>query len=83
MFKQSGTIYLKISALFFMLNDFVPDCARSPKDKRSREIEHRNDEKGILHPMKSSQLSSRDRKPMHNNCVDKVNSNVYSDLTNL
>lgn len=48
------------------------DCARSPKDKRSRETEHRNDEKGILHPMKSSQLSSRDRKPMHNNCVDKV-----------
>ncbi|KAJ8962934.1 hypothetical protein NQ314_005651 [Rhamnusium bicolor] len=52
------------------------DCARSPKDKRSRESEHRtnsdrNDEKSILHPIKVSQLSSRDRKPMHNNCVDK------------
>ncbi|KAJ8966597.1 hypothetical protein NQ317_015428 [Molorchus minor] len=52
------------------------DCARSPKDKRSRESEHRstsdrNDEKSILHPIKVSQISSRDKKPMHNNCVDK------------
>ncbi|CAH1963999.1 unnamed protein product [Acanthoscelides obtectus] len=52
------------------------DCTRSPKDKRSRESEHRSnsdrgDEKGVLHPIKVSQISSRDRKPMHNNCVDK------------
>ncbi|XP_018571380.1 WW domain-containing adapter protein with coiled-coil isoform X2 [Anoplophora glabripennis] len=56
--------------------DKYSDCARSPKDKRSRDSEHRtnsdrNDEKSILHPIKVSQLSSRDRKPMHNNCVDK------------
>ncbi|XP_065162182.1 WW domain-containing adapter protein with coiled-coil homolog [Atheta coriaria] len=54
-----------------------PDCARSPKDKRSRDSEHRtnhdrSDDKSILHPIKVSQnLSSRDRKPMHNNCIDK------------
>lgn len=53
------------------------DCARSPKEKRSRDSEHRtnhdrSDDKNILHPMKMSQnISSRDRKPMHNNCVDK------------
>nr|CAI5865023.1 unnamed protein product [Callosobruchus analis] len=52
------------------------DCTRSPKDKRNRESEHRSnsdrgDEKGVLHPIKVSQISSRDRKPMHNNCVDK------------
>ncbi|XP_072400158.1 WW domain-containing adapter protein with coiled-coil [Diabrotica undecimpunctata] len=59
-----------------MSRDKYSDSARSPKDKRSRDSEHRmgsdrNDEKGILHPIKTSQLSSRDRKPMHNNCVDK------------
>ncbi|KAJ8951320.1 hypothetical protein NQ318_008224 [Aromia moschata] len=59
-----------------MSRDKYSDCARSPKDKRSRDAEHRsssdrNDEKSILHPIKVSQLSSRDRKPMHNNCVDK------------
>ncbi|CAH0548079.1 unnamed protein product [Brassicogethes aeneus] len=60
-----------------MSRDKYSDCARSPKDKRSRDSEHRinsdrNDEKSILHPIKVSQnLSSRDRKPMHNNCVDK------------
>lgn len=47
------------------------DCARSPKDKPSREVEHRNNKKGISHPMKSSQLSSTYRKPMHYDCVDK------------
>ncbi|XP_017779801.1 PREDICTED: WW domain-containing adapter protein with coiled-coil isoform X2 [Nicrophorus vespilloides] len=57
---------------------YFSDCARSPKDKRSsRDSEHRtnhdrSDDKSILHPIKVSQnLSSRDRKPMHNNCVDK------------
>ncbi|XP_008190890.1 WW domain-containing adapter protein with coiled-coil homolog [Tribolium castaneum] len=60
-----------------MSRDKYSDCARSPKDKRSRESEHRtnndrNDEKSILHPIKMSQnLSSRDRKPVHNNSVDK------------
>ncbi|XP_074031899.1 WW domain-containing adapter protein with coiled-coil wacky isoform X2 [Leptinotarsa decemlineata] len=59
-----------------MSRDKYSDCARSPKDKRSRDSEHkvssdRIDEKNILHPIKSSQISSRDRKPMHNNCVDK------------
>lgn len=53
------------------------DCARSPKEKRSRDSEHRtnhdrSDEKGILHPIKSQNLSSRDRKLIHSNCVDKV-----------
>lgn len=54
------------------------DCARSPKDKRIRESEHRtnhdrSDDKTILNQIKVSQtLSSRDRKPMHNNCLDKV-----------
>lgn len=52
------------------------DCARSPKDKRSRDSEHRtnhdrNDDKNILHPLKTSQ-NSRDRKQIHNNCLDKV-----------
>ncbi|CAH1170012.1 unnamed protein product [Phaedon cochleariae] len=56
--------------------DKYSDSARSPKDKRSRDSEHRinsdrNDEKSILHPIKTSQISSRDRKPMHNNCADK------------
>ncbi|KAL3275466.1 hypothetical protein HHI36_020226 [Cryptolaemus montrouzieri] len=56
--------------------DKYSDCARSPKEKRSRDSEHRstndrNDEKSILHPIKVTQNSSRDRKPMHNNCVDK------------
>lgn len=56
---------------------YFVDCARSPKEKRSRESEHRtnNDrnEDKILHPIKMSQsLSSRDRKPVHNNSVDKV-----------
>ncbi|RZC39221.1 WW and/or Herpes BLLF1 domain containing protein, partial [Asbolus verrucosus] len=52
-----------------MSRDKYSDCARSPKDKRSRESEHRinndrNDEKSILHHIKMSQnLSSRDRKP--------------------
>ncbi|XP_060534991.1 WW domain-containing adapter protein with coiled-coil homolog [Cylas formicarius] len=55
--------------------DKYSDCNRSPKDKRSRESEHRtnndrNDEKSILHPIKSAQMS-RDRKPIHNNCIDK------------
>ncbi|CAH1101960.1 unnamed protein product [Psylliodes chrysocephalus] len=60
-----------------MSRDKYSDSARSPKDKRSiRDSEHRissdrNDEKSILHPIKTSQVSSRDRKPMHNNCVDK------------
>ncbi|KAG5894380.1 hypothetical protein JTB14_015657 [Gonioctena quinquepunctata] len=59
-----------------MSRDKYSDCARSPKDKRSRDSEHkvssdRIDEKSILHPIKTSQMSSRDRKPMHNNCVDK------------
>ncbi|XP_071054851.1 WW domain-containing adapter protein with coiled-coil homolog isoform X2 [Onthophagus taurus] len=60
-----------------MSRDKYPDCARSPKDKRSRESEHRtnhdrSDDKNILHPIKSSSnLSSRDRKPVHNNCIDK------------
>ncbi|XP_068892349.1 WW domain-containing adapter protein with coiled-coil homolog isoform X2 [Tenebrio molitor] len=60
-----------------MSRDKYSDCARSPKDKRNRESEHRtnndrNDEKTILHPIKMSQnLSSRDRKPVHNNSVDK------------
>ncbi|KAF7270770.1 hypothetical protein GWI33_016276 [Rhynchophorus ferrugineus] len=58
-----------------MSRDKYSDCARSPKDKRSRESDHRtnsdrNDDKSILHPMKVSQIS-RDRKPLHNNCVDK------------
>lgn len=55
----------------------VLDCARSPKDKRSRDSEHRtnhdrSEEKSVLHPIKSQNLSSRDRKPVHNNCIDKV-----------
>ncbi|XP_066157046.1 WW domain-containing adapter protein with coiled-coil homolog [Euwallacea fornicatus] len=56
--------------------DKYSDLSRSPKDKRSRESDHRsssdrNDDKSILHPLKAGQLSSRDRKPIHNNCVDK------------
>ncbi|XP_056638985.1 WW domain-containing adapter protein with coiled-coil homolog [Diorhabda sublineata] len=59
-----------------MSRDKYSDSARSPKDKRSRESEHRigsdrNDEKSIMHSIKTSQISSRDRKPMHNNCIDK------------
>lgn len=54
------------------------DCARSPKDKRSRESrdsEHRtnhdrsSDEKLLL--KMTSQNSSRDRKPLHN-CTEKL-----------
>ncbi|CAG9854105.1 unnamed protein product [Phyllotreta striolata] len=61
-----------------MSRDKYSDSARSPKDKRSvRDSDHRinsdrNDDKSILHPIKTSQLSSRDRKPLHNNCLDKV-----------
>ncbi|XP_046734730.1 WW domain-containing adapter protein with coiled-coil isoform X1 [Diprion similis] len=62
--------------------DKYSDCARSPKDKRSRESrdsEHRtnHDRSGaeILHPLKISSNSSRDsasqRKPAHNSCQDK------------
>ncbi|KAK9878006.1 hypothetical protein WA026_020218 [Henosepilachna vigintioctopunctata] len=56
--------------------DKYSECARSPKEKRSRDSEHRstndrNDEKSILHPIKVTQNTSRDRKPMHNNCVEK------------
>ncbi|XP_046412236.1 WW domain-containing adapter protein with coiled-coil isoform X4 [Neodiprion pinetum] len=62
--------------------DKYSDCARSPKDKRSRESrdsEHRtnHDRSGaeILHPLKLSSNSSRDsasqRKPAHNSCQDK------------
>lgn len=56
--------------------DKYSECTRSPKEKRSRDSDHRStndrgDEKGILHPLKVSQNSSRDRKPMHNNCNDK------------
>ncbi|PSN48748.1 hypothetical protein C0J52_08906, partial [Blattella germanica] len=60
------------------------DCARSPKDKRSRESrdsEHRTNhdrsstEKIILHPIKIStqNASSREsqRKPLHNSCQEK------------
>ncbi|CAG9770400.1 unnamed protein product [Ceutorhynchus assimilis] len=60
-----------------MSRDKYLDLSRSPKDKRSRDSDHRtnnsdrNDDKSILHPLKAGQLSSRDRKPMHNNCVDK------------
>ncbi|KRT86791.1 hypothetical protein AMK59_273 [Oryctes borbonicus] len=60
-----------------MSRDKYSDCARSPKEKRSRDSEHRtnhdrSEDKGILHTMKLSQnLSSRDRKPVHNNCIDK------------
>lgn len=59
-----------------MSRDKYSDIARSPKDKRSRDSDHRtnsdrNDDKSILHPIKVGQLSSRERKPMHNNCVDK------------
>lgn len=55
--------------------DKYSDGARSPKEKRSRESDHRsnsdrNEDKSILHPIKMSQLS-RDRKPVHNNCADK------------
>lgn len=50
----------------------IVDLSRSPKEKRSREADHRIEDKSILHPLKVGQLSSRDRKPMHNNCVDKV-----------
>ncbi|XP_050300712.1 WW domain-containing adapter protein with coiled-coil homolog isoform X2 [Anthonomus grandis grandis] len=57
-----------------MSRDKYSELARSPKDKRSRDSDHRtnsdrNDDKSILHPLKGSQ--QRDRKPMHNNCVDK------------
>lgn len=64
--------------MLYLTGKHYPDCARSPKDKRSRDSEHRtnhdrSDDKSILHPIKVSQnLSSRDRKPMHNNCIDKV-----------
>ncbi|KAH0535648.1 WW domain-containing adapter protein with coiled-coil-like isoform X2 [Cotesia glomerata] len=56
------------------------DCARSPKDKRSRDSrdsEHRtnHDRSGgeILHPIKLSNSSreSSQRKPAHNSCQDK------------
>ncbi|PNF20831.1 hypothetical protein B7P43_G12073 [Cryptotermes secundus] len=60
------------------------DCARSPKDKRSRESrdsEHRTNhdrsstEKIILHPIKltAQNASSREsqRKPLHNSCQEK------------
>ncbi|XP_069697551.1 WW domain-containing adapter protein with coiled-coil homolog isoform X1 [Periplaneta americana] len=60
------------------------DCARSPKDKRSRESrdsEHRTNhdrsstEKIILHPIKltTQNASSREsqRKPLHNSCQEK------------
>ncbi|ERL90757.1 hypothetical protein D910_08104 [Dendroctonus ponderosae] len=61
-----------------MSRDKYSDLARSPKDKRTRDSDHRTnsdrggDDKSILHPLKVGQLSSRDRKPVHNNCVDKV-----------
>lgn len=57
------------------------DCARSPKDKRSRDSEHRsasdrNEEKSILHLIKT-QNTSRDRKSSnHNNCIDKRDDRV-------
>nr|AEE63275.1 unknown [Dendroctonus ponderosae] len=60
-----------------MSRDKYSDLARSPKDKRTRDSDHRTnsdrggDDKSILHPLKVGQLSSRDRKPVHNNCVDK------------
>ncbi|KAK9730131.1 WW domain [Popillia japonica] len=60
-----------------MSRDKYSDCARSPKEKRTRDSEHRtnhdrSEDKGVLHSMKVSQnLSSRDRKPVHNNCIDK------------
>ncbi|XP_068977720.1 WW domain-containing adapter protein with coiled-coil isoform X4 [Bombus flavifrons] len=65
-----------------MLTCICVDCARSPKDKRSRESrdsEHRtNHDRSsgeILHPIKLSSNSSREsssqRKPSHNSCQDK------------
>lgn len=75
--KYSGTVWI-IQLKDCFPTCYVTECVRSPKDKRSRDSEHRinndrSDDKGILHPIKVSQnLSSRDRKPMHNNCVDKV-----------
>ncbi|OAD55886.1 WW domain-containing adapter protein with coiled-coil [Eufriesea mexicana] len=65
-----------------MLACICVDCARSPKDKRSRESrdsEHRtNHDRSsgeILHPIKLSSNSSREsssqRKPSHNSCQDK------------
>lgn len=63
------------------------DLARSPKDKRTRDSDHRTnsdrggDDKSILHPLKVGQLSSRDRKPVHNNCVDKVRFRLRTPLT--
>ncbi|XP_049818689.1 WW domain-containing adapter protein with coiled-coil homolog isoform X2 [Aethina tumida] len=74
--KYSGTVWI-IQLKDCFPTCYVTECVRSPKDKRSRDSEHRinndrSDDKGILHPIKVSQnLSSRDRKPMHNNCVDK------------
>lgn len=65
--------------------DKYSDCVRSPKDKRSRDSEHRtnhdrSDDKSILHPIKSQNLSSRDRKPIHNNCIDKVQQQTPSSI---
>lgn len=75
--KYSGTarVHFCSPSLADAFSSTFPDCARSPKDKRIRESEHRtnhdrSDDKAILNQIKS--LSSRDRKPMHNNCLDKV-----------
>ncbi|KAK7788811.1 hypothetical protein R5R35_010484 [Gryllus longicercus] len=64
--------------------DKYSDCARSPKDKRSRESrdsEHRTNHdrsssEVILHPIKvqsqnASARESSQRKPLHNSCQDK------------
>ncbi|GLV45695.1 wacky [Carabus blaptoides fortunei] len=62
-----------------MSRDKYSDCARSPKDKRSRETrdsEHRTnhdrsaDDKLLLKMTSQNNSSSRDRKPVHN-CQDK------------
>ncbi|KAF5300978.1 hypothetical protein FQR65_LT09022 [Abscondita terminalis] len=57
--------------------DKYSDCARSPKEKRGRDLDYRtnhdrSDEKAVLHPaVKPQNATLRDRKPVHNNCVDK------------
>ncbi|KAF5306058.1 hypothetical protein FQA39_LY09036 [Lamprigera yunnana] len=58
------------------VRDKYSDCARSPKDKR-RDLEYRtnhdrSDDKTALHStVKPQNPSLRDRKPVHNNCIEK------------
>ncbi|XP_031348584.1 WW domain-containing adapter protein with coiled-coil homolog [Photinus pyralis] len=50
--------------------DKYSDCARSPKEKR-RDLEYRTNHDRSESGVKTQNSTLRDRKPIHNNCVDK------------